>query len=78
MFGEEGSIQNDHRRLEQPGSINMVKMLRAERVSMDKEHNHRGYSVAKLGTIGETIEIVELIIIQSICVNKSILKLVND
>lgn len=56
----------------------MVKMLRAERVSMDKEHNHRGYSVAKVGTIGETIEIVELIIIQSICVNKSILKLVND
>lgn len=53
-------------------------MLRAEKVSMDKDHNHRGYSVAKVGTIGETREIVELIIIQSICVTKSILKLVND
>lgn len=32
----------------------MLKILRVEKVSMDKEHNHRGYSRTKAGTIGET------------------------
>lgn len=56
----------------------MLKILRVEKVSMGKEHNHRGYSRTKAGTIGETREIVQLMIMKSICVNKSILKLVND